>query len=522
MSEARPPAADPPSTTSKSMTSGSLWAFGVALLSPAYTFTTSVAIARFLGAADLGRITFIAFVRETLTMVLLFGLPQALMRYVGETVGSGRAGRLRSLYRTATVVSVAAAGVGFASLAAVGLFWRDPRWAWVLAGAGAALAILHNLPSTFLIGVQRWRDAYVMGLATGAIAVVGKLAVLGGHGGIAALFAVDACASLITLVGTVLLALRAARLLLPEAEPAGELKRNTFRFASIASLSTFIRFVVYRRTELFFLERFSTPTQIAYYSVPFSLVDTLILLPRTVGTVIAPAVATMYGAGDHDRIRSGYARSLRILLPLTLFATGGSVILGPTLMRLLYGPDFRHADWVLVILLITLPFVPLQAVSGSLLLGIGKQWVPTAIIAVAAIVNIGLDFALIRPFHAVGAAIANSSAQVVASVPSIVYAAVCVGGVSLAFGYVVRSVGAAGLATLVAWSADRSLPGVWGLLAGIAAFVAVAVPVGILFRVLESDDAAWFEASLPAGLARPVSRVARVIDASLHPVPTRR
>ena len=209
-------------------------------------------------------------------------------------------------------------------------------------------------------------------------------------------------------------------------------------------------------------------------------------------------------------------------MPLTFFATAGAVTMGPTMMRLLYGPEFRHAGSVLILLLVTLPFVPVQSVSASLLLGIGKQWVPTAIIAIAAVVNIALDFALIPLFDAVGAGIANSSAQVVASVPLTIYAAVCVGGVSVGLTTVARSAGGAALAGVAAWIGVASISGVWGMLAGLVAFVAVGAPVAVFFRVISSDDAAWFEASLPDGLARPLSRVARALDASLHAVLGRR
>ena len=201
--------------------------------------------------------------------------------------------------------------------------------------------------------------------------------------------------------------------MLPEDEPIGDLARRMWRFAGIGAVGVIINVVVYRRTEVFFLERFSTDTQIALYTVPFSLVETLILLPKTVGMVIGPAVATLFGAGEHDRIASGFNRALRIVLPLSFFATAAAVAVGPTFIRLLYGSEFKGAGTVLVILISTLPFVPLMAVSGSVLLGIGKQWWPTGIGAVAAVANIGLDAWLIPRYNAVGAAVANTTSQIV-------------------------------------------------------------------------------------------------------------
>jgi len=365
--------------SARSMASGSIWAGAVAFLPPLYTFAASVTAARFLGAANLGRITFIAFVQVTLTALLLFGLPTSLMRHVGEARGSGHAGRIRPLLRALARPVAGLALTGFVTLTMIGVLGGQPRYAWVFAGIACAGGIMQAIPGAVLTGLQRWRDAYVVGLSSGLVAVTAKVGLLASGRGVTALFAVDAVIVTSNLVGTSLLARRAARQMLPADEPVGDLTRRVWRFASITAIGVVITLVVYRRTEVFFLERFSTETQIALYSVPFSLIETLILLPKTIGTVIAPAVATLFGAGRHDRIRSGYNRSLRIVLPLSIFATAAAVAIGPSLITLLYGSAFGRSGVILIILVSTLPFVPLMAVSASVLLGIGKQWVPTGI-----------------------------------------------------------------------------------------------------------------------------------------------
>lgn len=499
------------------MASGSLWAGAVALLPPLYTFAASVTAARFLGAASLGRITFIAFVQASLTVALLFGLPPSIMRHVGEARGSGHAGRIRPLVRSLARPAAGLALAGFVTLASIGVFGGQPRYAWVFAGVACAGAILQAIPAAVLVGLQRWRDAYVMGLSSGAVSVAAKVALLASGRGVTTLFAVDALIVTANLLGTSLLARRAARRILPDDEPVDDLARRVWRFASIASVGVIINLVVYRRTEVFFLERFSSDTQVALYSVPFSLIETLILLPRTVGTVIAPAVATLFGAGAHDRIRSGFNRALRIVLPLSIFATAAAVAVGPAMIRLLYGSEFHRSGVILVILVSTLPFVPLMAVSASVLLGIGKQWVPTGIGAFAAVVNIGLDFLLIPRFDAIGAAVANSGAQIMGALPLAVYASRCVGS-TVPTRTLARAFAGAALAGAVSAAIVASLPPPAGVPAGILAFVVIAVPAALLFRVVSLEDATWLEGVLPGRLVAPVARAARLLQRTSPPV----
>lgn len=480
------------------------WAASLAILPPASTILTGIVTARYLGASGLGHAAFIAFVRQTVVLLLTLGLPAALVRFVGESLGSGRAGRIYSLTRYAWRFAVPAAVAGFAGMAAVGFLGGQPRWAWVLAAVTCAAGVLNAIASALLTGSQRWRDAYIYGLLMAVVGPVVKIPLLAAGGGVTMLFAVDAVTGTVAVVGTILLARRVAREILPAEEPAGDLTRRMGKFAAIGSGGVVINLVVYRRTELFFLERYSSYSQIALYSVPFSAIETLILLPRMLGIIVGPAVATLFGAGEFDRISASYGRALRTLIPVVIFVTAAAVAIGPTLLTSVYGPEFRGARVVFVILIATAPFVPLMALASSFLFGLGKQWVPTAIGVVAGVVNIGLDFALIPHFDAIGAAIANSSAQIIGAVPLAIYAARCVGGASIRIPALLRAVLAASLAGGAAALVLTVLAPAVGLPVAIVTFVIVSFPAAVLLRIMSADDAAWLRDSTPRWISGPV------------------
>ena len=215
-------------------------------------------------------------------------------------MGRAQPGRVRGLIGWAWKVQGSLALVGGAILVGAALAGADPQAAWLLAAVATIVAMLHNVPSAALIGLQRWRAASVVGLVTGAISVAATIAVLAAGGGITGMFAVEAAVAAANLVWTSWLARRALADVSGTIEPPGALRREVTRFAAIRSVGVVLTFVVWRRSELFFLERYSTDTEIALYSIPFGMVAALGMIPLALSGVLGTALATLYG-GRGDR-----------------------------------------------------------------------------------------------------------------------------------------------------------------------------------------------------------------------------
>ena len=161
-----------------------------------YTVVISIAAARFLGPAGFGRQSYIAFVSLSLSTLLsssMYVARDALRRR--ERRAPGRAARSAGLL----VVGVAGRGRSPRSLAARPLGGRrrvrgaTPQGAWALAGVDRrASTILQTVPTAVLIGLQRFRQASVVGLVTGFFGTVATTLVLWRGGGITGMFAVEA------------------------------------------------------------------------------------------------------------------------------------------------------------------------------------------------------------------------------------------------------------------------------------------------------------------------------------------
>lgn len=492
---------------------GSFWELAAFLLPQIYVLVSSAAIARYLGPEGIGRIAFIISVQTVVTTTLVLGLPLALVRYIARLLGEGRDGQVGAIVRWSWRVEAIPAVMAAAALVVVGFAGGEPSSAWVLAGLLAGFSVLHTVPSAFLMGAQRWREARIIGIASGFVAVVAKLIVLAAGGGIVDLFLIDALVAAANLVGTAYLARRVAG----PARPAPldrELRTDVVKFAGVASIGVVIAFVVGQRVEVLFLGHYASDAEIARYAIPFSLVAALLILPSAVASAFSPAVASLWGAGEIDRIRSGFSRALRLVVFVAIAITGIAIAVGTSLIELVFGSAFADTRDVLVLLVLTLPFMPLAYLSTSMLRGVGRQWGLTIIGGAAAVANIALAFLLVPPYGAIGAALANTIAQVAYAVPLLVYALYALGGVGLRPGDMLRGLVVGTAATAAGVGAVAVLPLAAGFVVGSLAFAAAFLAAGFVMRPMSGDDAVWLESMLGRHVGRVVSLAARSVASS--------
>jgi Na+-driven multidrug efflux pump len=144
-------------------------------------------------------------------------------------------------------------------------------------------------------------------------------------------------------------------------------------------------------------------------------------------------------------------------------------------------------------LLIPLPIVTLMNLSKVVLAGMGRQRFQLASGAVGAAANIGLDFALIPHYDAVGAALANAGGQLVSGLPVLVYAIRRIGVRHWEPWPLARTLLASILAGVAGWLVQHWLSGVAGLLVGLAAASVVFAGLAVALRILTVSDAVWLD-----------------------------
>jgi O-antigen/teichoic acid export membrane protein len=495
------PAAAAATTGARVVRSG-LWKMLANALPQLYTLVLSIAASRYLGAAGLGRQSFIAFVEATTVTLLSSSLALALMRYVGEAVGSGRPGAARWLARRILLIELAAAVVGGGTLILLGALGATPPGAWVLAGVATVNGVLATVPGAVLTGLQRWRQATIAGLSTGGLGVAATIVVLALGGGITGMFAVEAGMTAVSLLWTALLARGALLGLGAAVTPAPELSRGALRFASYSLGGTLVYLIVWRRSEFFFLQHYSNDNEIAYYSIAFAVATGVVRLPSAMAEVLAPAIATLFGAGAHERIRAGFSRALRLLLLATFPVVAASAAVGPEVLRLLWGNHLAPASKPFLVMVAASLIVPLTTLSASLVTGLGRVKFPLFVDTAAAGVDIGVAFALVPPYGALGAAIASSCALAVSGIPLIAYASRIAGPIDWNAGRLFRGALIAAAGGAVSWLLVHEVGGAAGVLLGLAAGGALFLGLALLWGFLPRADAEWLEDVLGARAGR--------------------
>ena len=479
-------------TTGSSVLAGGAWSALALVLPQLLVLVTSAAAARYLGPTLMGRQSFIAFVELTVIALATLGIPVALMRTVAAAMGEGRAAQTRGLLRWAWQVMGGFAVLGGLVVASGAVVSDTDRTAWLLAGLVTTIGVLQTVPSAVLIGLQRWRQAATAGLVTGVVSAVALLALLAAGGGLTTIFALEAVATGVNLVWTGVLGTRALAQVAPDTAPPGPLRRETLRFARPNALLALLDIVVWKRSEFFFLARYSPSSEIAQYSIAFAAVNALAQLPGAM-TGIASSFATLHGAGEQERVRRGFGRGCRLLLTVSLALAAGMAALGPALVGTVYGGEYDRAADVLLVLLIAFPLLPLGTLSDALLVGRGEMRWPLRAVGAAVPVNLLLAALLVPEHGAVGAACANVTGQLVASVP-VVWHAFRTAGVRLRDLDPVRTtcaVSAAVCAGVLARTADTAVGGWAGLFVGAAVFAVVWVALAAGLRVLSREDGAW-------------------------------
>jgi O-antigen/teichoic acid export membrane protein len=491
---------------------GGFWTATSTLAPYVYTTIISIVAARVLGPDDMGRQSFIAFVVMTVQTVSASGIGYSIVRYVSELIGRGQEGTIRSLVRFGWQLTAVASLVSAAALLLVAVGGAEPRGAWIFGAVAVFAGVLNNVPVRVLIGAKLWRAQSVVLLVTGALSVVATIAVLALGGGITGMLAVTAAAAITILAWSTRLMQRFMRTI-PRADlPLGPLKKDVVRFALANYPPVLLTFLVVQRSELFFLDHYSSDTEIALYSIAFSAVLALMALPTGVRMVVVPSVATLVGAGEFERIRRGFSRLVRLSVLITVPLTAATLALGPALLALVYGRQYSGAGNVLLVLVASFPLAPLSAAAGAVLIGYGQVRIPTMVSGFAAAVDIGAAAILVPRLDAVGAAIANVLAVTAATLPLLPYCSRLVGGIDVSRRHVVRiavvSAGAGGVARLVLELGGGGAGSfVAAFLVGVVSFAYLAVLLG----VLPVEDAEWLAGVAHGRGAGRVERAARLL-----------
>lgn len=244
------------------------------------------------------------------------------------------------------------------------------------------------------------------------------------------------------------------------------LRRYT-SFLIPATPGLIFQILVWDRSEIFFLNLMSTVEQIGYYSLAYTLFRVFLGLGWSLVNGYFPSMSHDYGSGNmkgmQEKIRTAVLLATVFSVPLSFGAWASF----EGIFGLIYGEKMLPAVPVAYILFAGLVPGVVSSVFGSVIAAANRMWLSLWINFVLAAVNIALDLLLIASYGAVGAAFANTGAQLGAAVLSF-FVLKRVVSVSLPWGSLSLIVLIGVLSTYaLPWLIQMLLPGTAGLLLAI-------------------------------------------------------
>lgn len=193
-------------------------------------------------------------------------------------------------------------------------------------------------------------------------------------------------------------------------------------YAWSTSLIVFLDLILMERSEVFFLNYFSTLEQVAFYSIAFgSVAKIMTLIPGAVSGVLMPRVSMYHGEQNPEAIKQTYFSATRYLSLITLPIIFAGLVLIDLPVKIFYGNEYLQVIPVIQILLISGGLSAIVAAASSVLFGTGGQSFILKLAIVAAAINIVLDILLIPNGGALGAAAANATAQIIGVIAGTFY-----------------------------------------------------------------------------------------------------
>lgn len=196
---------------------------------------------------------------------------------------------------------------------------------------------------------------------------------------------------------------------------SSDIKKRIFRYNWQLALIVLVDAIIWQRSEVFFLGKFKTTHDVAFYSLAYGIIENaLLFLPSIFTGILMPIMSELNGKNDTIALQKLYINSTKYLSLISVPLFVGFMVFSKYFILFLYGKDYLAATPILNILLISGCAGIISAASSDIQYSVEKQDLILKVRSCVAILNIILAFILIPRFGAIGAACANTSSQLIA------------------------------------------------------------------------------------------------------------
>lgn len=398
--------------TGNTLARGSFLAFMVQGMGAGLILLTEIVAARLLGVSEFGLYSMVAAWIYVLALVGALGYNHALLRFVPAYAAHDDWGSLRGVVRYANAWAGSAALL--MALAAAVLLWVLPLepaivWPFAIALVSLPFQVLSSLRQAVLRGMDSigralipdfiLRPAIFIALLFGAAwlyqpPLTAKTA-----------FVLSlAAAALVFLIG-ILWQYQALREKLRGVAPiyhGKEWLATAIPLWFLVGLT-----LISNRIDVIMLGMLSEVENVAIYTASSRVADVIVFGLVSANAIAAPMIARLYATGRYDELQKMVRLTAKGIFFFTMPIALAVLLFGPYLLRF-FGQDFPAGYPVLAILVAGQLVNALAGPVGSLMTMTGHQTQAAQMTAVAAALNLLLNFCLIPLLGMIGAAIATA------------------------------------------------------------------------------------------------------------------
>lgn len=416
-----------PSDDRESTQRNALAAFAVRVASAGLLYLSQIVMARWIGCHDYGVYVFVWTWVLVLGGLAHLGVNLAMIRLLPEYVEKGEASLLRGLVFGGRWFALAAgtvvAGLGMAGLHAFGhLFSGD----YVLPAYLALVCVPLYALTDVQDGIGRARGWMWTGLIPPY--VLRPLLVLVAMGSANAL---GLPMTAVTAAGAAIVATWGAGIvqtLLVNRGLAREVEAGARSYAFGSWFKVSLPLVVMAACELVLqnadvlvISRYLSPADVGVYFAAAKTMSLILFVHYAVGSAVANRFAALNARGDRESLRAFVKDAVNWTFWPSLAGAVIILALGKPLLWL-FGPTFEAGYPVMFVLVLGFLFRAAIGPVEFLLNMLGEQKLCAAVLAVTALLDIALNFALVPPFGLMGAAVATSVSLATAALMNYVVA----------------------------------------------------------------------------------------------------
>ncbi len=374
-----------------------------------FGFVLTIILGRYLGAEELGLYRMSTTINGLVILVVAFGIPSAIIKYVAESRESPEKidAFVSSSVLTSLVIGLAASLLFYLFSGQISAFLGMPDLSKLLITLSLVFpfALVSGVLLGFFNGLRYMKQYSVAMISQGLVTfVLSFLLIYLGYGVGGAILSMVA-ANILCFIYLLYASRKLFRFTLSGYVTT---MRGTLSLGARILLANGINQINYQ-ADIIVIGYFTTAASVGYYSVAVILSTVFWLIPQSIQTITYPAIAEYWSKDDLPAIQTivdkGIKYSACILFPAGIMVT----FFSPLIIATIYGNAFEDAVLPLQILLIgSVINGSIQRPIGSILYAIGMPDLNLKIFSAAAIGNLFLNVLLVPAVGIAGASIATT------------------------------------------------------------------------------------------------------------------